>query len=427
MRGFRILAASAGLLLSTQGATAADLGGNCCADLEERIAELEATTARKGNRKVSLEIYGQVNEAIGYWDDGVEQNVYQFTNDTSRTRFGFKGKAKIAGDWYAAFRIEVGIRTAPQQSLSATNDDGAVPGQLDLRHASWSIGSKTYGEVTVGETSFATDGIKQVQTAKIGHFANNDIFDFPSDFVIRNTNRDWETSVVNREPGEGSRGNLVRYDSPEFGGFTASAHWGEDDVWGMALRYKGEIGDFKVVGGIGYGDMTERDEECTQIAAGNGTDSDCQEYGGSVSVMHGTSGIFVTGAYGIREDEVIERRTGRSGENTHWLVQAGIEQKWIPLGSTTIFGGYQERETDGVLNDDGGANISITNNGAAAGNLLKTEVQMWEVGLNQHVSAAAMDLYLHYKHYEADLLTSGAGQLDTEDFQTVIGGAMIKF
>ena len=37
---------------SVTSASAADLGGNCCADLEERIAELEATTARKGNRKV---------------------------------------------------------------------------------------------------------------------------------------------------------------------------------------------------------------------------------------------------------------------------------------------------------------------------------------------------------------------------------------
>lgn len=37
---------------------AADLGGNCCADLEERVAELEATTARKSNRKVTLEVYG---------------------------------------------------------------------------------------------------------------------------------------------------------------------------------------------------------------------------------------------------------------------------------------------------------------------------------------------------------------------------------
>ena len=58
-----LLTASA-LALSTVSAQAADLGGNCCADLEERIAELEATTARKGNRKVCLEISGQVNEAL---------------------------------------------------------------------------------------------------------------------------------------------------------------------------------------------------------------------------------------------------------------------------------------------------------------------------------------------------------------------------
>ena len=42
-------------------ARAADLGGDCCADLEERVAELEATTARKGNRRVSLTISGQVS------------------------------------------------------------------------------------------------------------------------------------------------------------------------------------------------------------------------------------------------------------------------------------------------------------------------------------------------------------------------------
>ena len=57
-------------------ASAADLGGDCCADLEERIAELEATTARKGNRRVSLTISGFVAEQVLYWDDGVEQNLY---------------------------------------------------------------------------------------------------------------------------------------------------------------------------------------------------------------------------------------------------------------------------------------------------------------------------------------------------------------
>ena len=93
------------LIVGLGAAQAADLGGNCCADLEERIAELEATTARKGNRKVSLEVYGQVNEEILWWDDGFESNADIYTNDNSRTRIGFRGKAKINGDFEAGYRL----------------------------------------------------------------------------------------------------------------------------------------------------------------------------------------------------------------------------------------------------------------------------------------------------------------------------------
>jgi len=49
--------------LLSKSARAADLGGDCCADLDERVAELEATTVRKGNKKVSVTLYGQVNRA----------------------------------------------------------------------------------------------------------------------------------------------------------------------------------------------------------------------------------------------------------------------------------------------------------------------------------------------------------------------------
>ena len=62
--------------LTAGSASAADLGGNCCADLEERIAELEATTARKGNRKVSLTISGWVGEQVLWWDDGSAKGTY---------------------------------------------------------------------------------------------------------------------------------------------------------------------------------------------------------------------------------------------------------------------------------------------------------------------------------------------------------------
>jgi hypothetical protein len=84
--GWATILGTVGFVLSgSVSAKAADLGGDCCADLEERVAELEATTARKGNRKVSLTVSGWVNEQVLYWNDGTENNVYVSNNDMERS------------------------------------------------------------------------------------------------------------------------------------------------------------------------------------------------------------------------------------------------------------------------------------------------------------------------------------------------------
>ena len=89
------IAVLAGLLLSTASAQAADLGGNCCADLEERVAELEATTARKGNRRMSLTVSGQVTRSILYWNDGDNSGTYAgLDNHNQSTRFVFSGNGQ---------------------------------------------------------------------------------------------------------------------------------------------------------------------------------------------------------------------------------------------------------------------------------------------------------------------------------------------
>ena len=102
---------AAGMLvggLSTGSASAADLGGNCCADLEERIAELGATTARKGNRKVSLTISGWVAEQVMWWDDDVETNVYvSGIGTTLSSHFKLTGQAQISPGWSAGYVIHV--------------------------------------------------------------------------------------------------------------------------------------------------------------------------------------------------------------------------------------------------------------------------------------------------------------------------------
>jgi hypothetical protein len=92
----------------TRAADAADLGGDCCADLEERIAELEATTARKGNRKVTLTITGYVTKQIMFWDDGTESNTYiSDIGPTQATNFRLTGEATIAPGWKAGYLMRI--------------------------------------------------------------------------------------------------------------------------------------------------------------------------------------------------------------------------------------------------------------------------------------------------------------------------------
>ncbi len=144
--------------------------------MEERIAELEATTARKGNRKVKLEVSGHVNEAFLWWDDGVESNVGVYTNDNARTRFRFKGDAKISDDVKAGFLIEIGIRGANSKRFDQEDPSGCkLPRQpqtgttpscdLDLRHSVWYIDSKKFGRIWVGLTGGAGESVTEVNLA----------------------------------------------------------------------------------------------------------------------------------------------------------------------------------------------------------------------------------------------------------------------
>ncbi len=154
---------AAGLLvggLSAGSASAADLGGNCCADLEERIAELEATTARKGNRKVSLTISGWVAEQVMWWDDGEEQNVYVGgIGTTLASHFKMTGQATISPGWYAGYMIHVEDdqqRAAGLESERPTVMPVFGFGSTSLQ-SFWFVKSDHLGKLSVGKQSQVSD------------------------------------------------------------------------------------------------------------------------------------------------------------------------------------------------------------------------------------------------------------------------------
>lgn len=454
------LALSAGMPL--QRAAAADLGGNCCADLEERIAELEATAVRKGNRKVSLEVYGQINEAIMFWDDGGESNTAVVTNDNARSRIGFRGKAKINADWEAGYRLEIGVRSINSKRFTQDNPKAADDSGLDMRDSHWYVKSKSLGAVYVGLGTTATNAITELNLSQTANFSKySDVEDSGLGLRLRSSATGGLSSLSWRrligdggdQPGEGERAmNVVRYETPAIAGFTASASWGEDDVWDVALRYAGEGGGFKYVAGIGYGVVVDNGQTQTVCAsalpAGTGTsDTDCRQFGGSISIIHEPTGLFVNVGAGTKTDELLDQTAqfagaGGDDEQTFWAVQAGIEKKFNSFGLTTLYGEYydyqgganQRRSIDGP--DDGVADALNPFAAGGDGAIWSSGVRMYGAGVAQSFDQAALLLYLSYRHYEADLtlrqleggVAAGAlADVPLEDLDVVMGGGVIKF
>src|ERR1700741_1420805 len=149
--GATLFVLAAALMAPAMGA---DLGGNAMAELEERISELEATAARKGNRKMTLVVSGQVSRAILWVNEDGFSDKKLIDNTNSPTRFSFAGTGKISPNVKVGFLFEVGLGNAADMDKlveyglngSNTNND------LMLRHAAgWVEGAP--GRLTLGKTS----------------------------------------------------------------------------------------------------------------------------------------------------------------------------------------------------------------------------------------------------------------------------------
>mgnify|MGYP001444749151 CR=1 FL=1 len=431
MKSISTLALIAATGIFATAASAADLGGNCCADLEERIAELEATTARKGNRKVSLTVSGHINENIMFWDDGSERNVYAGqTNMAAQTRFRFVGNAKISEDLSAGYLLEIGTASSRSDHVDQNTDD--FGGGLGIRHSAWWMQSKHLGKVWVGQTSTATDGITEINLANTAHIGMQNLAANGGAMFVRNANGTSSglrhtqfmggaagpssAAVDSSQIGEGNRQNVVKYESPSLMGFSLATAYGEDDMWDIAMRYAGEHHGFKLAFGVGYQRWTDGNNDernCAPAIAGSSSDRDCQQLGLSGAVMHVATGLYVHGVYGIRWDD--NAPVAQKDTTDRYYLQAGIENKFIALGKTTLFGEY------------GNYNVGFNGNGT---NLLTAHTQVWGIGLNQSIEAAAMDLYLNYQHFDfggtSNLAGFGAGG-GLKDYQQVIAGGIIRF
>jgi len=402
-------------------AKAADLGGDCCADLEERVAELEATTVRKGNRKVSVTLYGWVNAGITWYDTGEESDVYVVDNDTASSRIGVKGSAQIRPGLEAGYRLEMKAAGDDLSGTAANDaDDGAGGGSsvdnVRLRHASWYLKHDQLGTITVGQTDGAATGVESIDLSGAASWISyNGAQDWNYSYGIFDSTSQTYTGLVwgnVLDDFDVSRGSMIRYNSPTFSGFDFSASWGEDDRYDLALRYSNDWNGLSVAAGVGYSNIS--DETCDAVTGPvvngecdnqSGPGGEAQVFLASLSLYHASSGLFGVLSYGEKDNNIVGFDNG-----TNWYGKIGWRKNFSGMGETAFYGEYTQSD-----------NVS---GAIIGGTFVGSQGTQWGVGVGQDIDAVGGTLYLGYRHSTADLTDFG---INAADGDQVLGGMVLPF
>jgi len=471
------IVAAAGLFaggMAMPSAKAADLGGDCCADLEERVAELEATTARKGNRKMSLTITGQVDRMIMWWDDGRSSKAYYgLDNTNSSSRFSLLGEARVSPAIKMGFEIMLELESLGASTrVSQLDEDGKIGAQIrgtaapggsnnepgndayfgDARRVAWWVEHKDIGRLTIGRYEGA-GAVATLDLAGIAVFANASFRNINNNFFLRGSGGQYYGMVwgdiVDPAVAAAQRTELLRYDTPSLMGFIGSASIAEaGDYWGVMLRYAGEFSGFRIAAGIGYEEIHDRATPATldpTAAFYAGPKPDEAAWGAALSILHVPTGLFVQGHYqafdpgGPHVTSAYWNDTGGTSLATNnkkdanqWLVQAGVSKNYFGLGNTMVYGEYGRASDWGADTLAGRSFVGTTAtscpnpagnsvctatiaNFTAVAGVIGTDVRVWGVGIGQDIDAAASTLYLAYRNMDADItcVTANCGSATT--------------
>lgn len=409
--------------MSASPAQAADFGGDCCADLEERVAELEATTVRKGNKKVSVTVSGWVVKSFNVWDDGFETNSVVGDKDYDLgSRFAITGEAQISPGWSAGYNMTV---LAPADvfgfASNQINDDQF--NDISTLYSYMYIKSDKWGTLNWGTLSPASDNAAVLADASGTVIESNAVFFEGPGFFLRTPGGGTSALTWGNFLGcyslggagigvdcNGAAYEAVRYDSPTIAGFRLEASWGEDDKGDVAIFYNGDWGNFKTTAAYAY-------THSSGNADGFGFDADLHQAG--ATVMHTPSGLGLYGMYQYEELDLVA-----APDTNVWYLKPFLKKTFMPMGATTFYGEYGNYEDQFFT-----ANLAL---GAQV--FEGSEVERYGLGVVQEIDAAAMHVFARWQHQELDAdftpgaaAAAGGPALAVEDWDLFQVGGVIFF
>jgi len=255
----------------------------------------EGNTIFSGNSGVTLKFSGQINRGILLTDDGVDTESFFVDNDNSSSRFKISAEGAISDGLRAGLVIE--IEAESNSSATVTQDMRNINDEtfLNPRKLEFYFDGDSLGRVTVGMGNTASNEITEIDLSGTAVVGYSGVEDAAGGIQFRDGDENLSGVTVGgvfTNLDGLSRQDRLRYDTPNFGGFTFSASAGvagsgeaSDEIYDIAARYAGDFGSYKVSGGIAYA-MTANEDEIVS---------------GSVSMLHKDTGLSVTLAGGVQD------------------------------------------------------------------------------------------------------------------------------
>jgi hypothetical protein len=307
------------------------------------LASVLATPASAGEVEKSASFGGHVNRTLSLLDDGDSTKLKSGDSGVSMSRVRFQGSAKSESLTTKAY-IEVRARGQRSNSNVAT---GATANQISMRHSYVSLGN-SMGTLIIGDTNPAGDLNGWASGQFSGSWAGQDgdtlgggeFATFALSAAGDNTGQEEGNyaGVTPRMTMSSGRGGVVRYDSPDFNGFSvkASIKGGADadEEPSISFGYSADYDGTKVTAGYGY---TNR--------SGSVAAEDAMHSVGAGILLE--SGINFHAGY-------FERTATNANtiESAMWVTDLGYNMSVVDAGATSVKVTYAESEESLVQNDD---------------------------------------------------------------------------
>lgn len=356
------------------------------------------------NSKVNLTIGGQIVRSLIYADDGEHSQLFNVDGRTVGTRLRYIVSGQLTESIKVGGLLEhdvgqsndsfsfggapstAGVLTAAGTGTTITggtgNDSSADSTGFGIRHHFVSFEHKSMGKLSIGQTNTASNGTMETSLMSSGNTTLTGSTMLSGIVFTTGANGTFTavTAACQTDTLDGlSRDDVIRYDTPTFGGFKLATSMQDEGTFDVAGWYGGKIAGLDVKASAHYAN-TE--------AGGGG-----QQWGFAGTVGH-SSGLAMRANYG-------GKRVENSGRKTKvWMVGGEYAAKLSSIGETAFFVEFYRGEDV-----------------AAAGR----EMDTLYVGVVQKMDSIGSEMSLTYgKHSLDDTASTDYNDIDAVMFQTML-------